>query len=396
MTYDLVRLGDVAEINPRLARSSYLQADTQVRFVPMAAVDEVNGLIADVQHRPFSEVSKGYTNFQTGDVLFAKITPCMQNGKSAIFDDESSPIGFGSTEFYVIRAGNRIFSRFIYHLVRQETFREKAKANFTGTGGQQRVPRDFLENYSLSLPPLDEQQRIVDILDRAASIQRLRQAADEKLKQIIPALFVDMFGDPASNPKGWPTATIGDLIENADYGSSSKAHDEATGLPMLRMGNVTMGGALDLKNIKYVELEPAEQAKFTLKKGDILFNRTNSKELVGKTGIWDGSYDAVYASYFIRLRTKTDKMTPEVLWAFMNSKHTKGLLYGMARGAIGQSNINSKELRAIRLFAPPIALQERFSQLYYDLKAKLAMSAAATASATSIAASLASEVFSAA
>lgn len=245
----------------------------------------------------------------------------------------------------------------------------------------------------IPLPPLDEQQRIVDILDRAASIQRLRQAADEKLKQIIPALFVDMFGDPANNPKGWPMATIGDLIESADYGSSSKAHDEATGLPMLRMGNVTMDGALDLKNLKYVEFEPSELAKFKLRKGDILFNRTNSKELVGKTGIWDGSYDAVYASYFIRLRTKTDKMTPEVLWAFMNSKHTKGLLYGMARGAIGQSNINSKELRAIRLFVPPIALQERFSQLYYDLKAKVAMSTGATASATSIAASLASEVF---
>ncbi|ESW61314.1 MAG: hypothetical protein Q27BPR15_07155 [Rhodobacter sp. CACIA14H1] len=246
------------------------------------------------------------------------------------------------------------------------------------------------------MPSLDEQQRIVDILDRAASIQRLRQAADEKLKEIIPALFVDMFGDPASNPKGWPMTTVGDLIESADYGSSSKAHDEATGLPMLRMGNVTMDGSLDLRNLKYVELDPTEQAKFTLKKGDILFNRTNSKELVGKTGIWDGSCEAVYASYFIRLRTKPDLMAPEVLWAFMNSKHTKGMLFGMARGAIGQSNINSKELKAIRLFAPPIALQQRFSQLYYDLKAKAAMSAAATTAATSIADSLANEVFSAA
>lgn len=262
------------------------------------------------------------------------------------------------------------------------TFKEVSKGNVR----KMRIP----------VPPLDEQQRIVDILDRAASIQRRRQAADEKLKQIIPALFVDMFGDPASNPKGWPMTTVGDLIESADYGSSSKAHDEATGLPMLRMGNVTMDGALDMKNLKYVALEPAEQAKFTLKKGDILFNRTNSKELVGKTGIWDGSCDAVYASYFIRLRTKPELMTAEVLWAFMNSKHTKGLLFGMARGAIGQSNINSKELRAIRLFAPPIALQERFSQIYYDLKAKAAMSAAATNAATCIADSLANEVFSAA
>jgi len=303
------------------------------------------------------------------------------------------PEGLLNQHIFKVIPNSNVDRRFLFHTLKSKIAELNGK---THGSTMKHVVRGDFEGTVINLPPLDEQQRIADILDRAASIQRLRQAADEKLKQIIPALFVDMFGDPASNPKGWPMTTVGDLIESADYGSSAKAHDEATGLPMLRMGNVTIGGALDLKNLKYVELEPAEQAKCTLRKGDILFNRTNSKELVGKTGIWDGSCDAVFASYFIRLRTKPDVMTAEVLWAFMNSKHTKGLLFGMARGAIGQSNINSKELRAIRLFAPPIALQERFSQLYYDLKAKAEMSTAATTAAKSIAASLANDIFSAA
>lgn len=271
-----------------------------------------------------------------------------------------------------------VLPKYIYWAIKQS---EPALAAMSTGTTFAAITRKDLANLEVSLPLLDEQQRIVDILDRAASIQRLRQAADEKLKQIIPALFVDMFGDPATNPKGWPESTIGDLILSADYGSSSKAHEEAKGLPMLRMSNVTMEGALDLSSLKYVELEQTELAKFKLQNGDILFNRTNSKELVGKTGIWDGRCEAVYASYFIRLRTKPDLMKPEVLWAFMNSKHTKGLLFGMARGAIGQSNINSKELKAIRINVPPLGLQEGFVSRLNGLRSLQQLSHKATEAA---------------
>jgi type I restriction enzyme S subunit len=127
----------------------------------------------------------------------------------------------------------------------------------------------------------------VGLLDRAAEIRRRADAARAKARAIIPALFLDTFGDPATNPKGWPVATVGDVLDSASYGTSQKASDAGGGLPVIRMGNVTMNGQLDTTDLKYMELTEAEREKAELLEGDLLFNRTNSKELVGKTGLWD-------------------------------------------------------------------------------------------------------------
>lgn len=218
------------------------------------------------------------------------------------------------------------------------------------------------ELYGIQVPilPLSEQHRIVDILKRADGIRRLRKQAQDTARQLIPELFIDMFGDPTTNPKGWPIGTIGDCITQAQYGTSKKAHEHDSGLPIIRMGNVLTNGDLDLQNLKYVELDEKDQAKYQLETGDILFNRTNSKDLVGKTGMWKGDFEAVAASYFIVARTDRNKILPTYLWIYMNTPYMKRRLFDTARGAIGQSNINAKELKALAIPIPPIELQERF------------------------------------
>lgn len=220
----------------------------------------------------------------------------------------------------------------------------------------------FLREIVVPKPSLATQRRIVDLLSRAEGIVRLRREAQAKAQAIIPALFLDTFGDPATNPKGWPIVPLGELLRAADYGSSTKASDTGAGLPLIRMGNVTYAGDLNLASLKYVELEPDEVARYSLEKGDILFNRTNSKELVGKTGLWDGSMKAVAASYFIRLRVEPQRVIPFYLWAFMNTCHMKRVLFDTARGAIGQANINSKELRAFLVPVPPLDVQAHFEE----------------------------------
>jgi len=184
-----------------------------VSFVPMAAVDEQAGVISICEERLLADVLKGYTAFEDGDVLFAKITPCMENGKAFLARNLTNGFGFGSTEFHVLRPGDRVLDEYIYHLVRQPRFREEAKRNFTGTAGQQRVPKTFMENVLVPLPSLSEQRRIVGILNRVARIERLRAQARERLQEFIPALFIGMFGDPASNPMGWPVAPLGDVAK---------------------------------------------------------------------------------------------------------------------------------------------------------------------------------------
>jgi type I restriction enzyme S subunit len=251
----------------------------------------------------------------------------------------------------------------------------------------------FLESLRFPLPPLDEQRRIVGLLDRAAEIRRRADAARAKARAIIPALFLDTFGDPATNPKGWPVATVGDVLDSASYGTSQKASDAGGGLPVIRMGNVTMNGQLDTTDLKYMELTEAEREKAELLEGDLLFNRTNSKELVGKTGLWDGQFDAVAASYFIRLRVNRERIVPAYLWAFFNTSHMKRVLFQTARGAIGQANINAKELRAFPVATPSLPLQTAFAEQASRLDSLARHLDATAAKAEAMAAGLSAEVF---
>ncbi|CAL8979139.1 Type-1 restriction enzyme EcoKI specificity protein [Rhodoplanes serenus] len=390
-THTVRRFGEVVEINPR--RWNSVAPTTPVSFVPMAAVSETSGTITEKATRAFEEVAKGYTLFADNDVLFAKITPCMENGKAAIVRDLEGGLGAGSTEFYVLRPGEEILPEFVFHFVRRASFRALCKANFTGTAGQQRVPRQFLENVPLFVPPLDEQRRIVGLLDRAAEIRRRADAARAKARAIIPALFLDMFGDPATNPNGWPVLSVGDLLEAASYGTSQKANENGEGIPVIRMGNVLMDGQLNTADLKHIVLSPEEQERVSLRHGDILFNRTNSKDLVGKTGLWDGRFDAVLASYFIRLRVDEKLTCPTFLWAFMNSSFMKQVLFNTARGAIGQANINTKELKAFRVYVPPLPLQRTFAEQVIRIESIARALDAAAAKAEAMAAALSAEVF---
>jgi type I restriction enzyme S subunit len=134
------------------------------------------------------------------------------------------------------------------------------------------------------------------------------------------------------------------------------------------MGNVTTEGLLDLENLKTVELSDSELTKQQLKEGDVLFNRTNSRELVGKTGMWDGRFEAVAASYFIRLRFRSDIEHPQHFTTFMNLPFMKRKLAEMARGAVGQANINSKELKSIIVPVPPLDLQKKFAERVTEIR----------------------------
>jgi type I restriction enzyme S subunit len=254
------------------------------------------------------------------------------------------------------------------------------------------LSKSTLKRVRIPLPPLDEQRRIVDILNRAAGIEALRQRAAERLREFVPALFVKMFGDPVENPMGWPIQSLGDCCVQVQYGTSTKANDCGVGVPVLRMGNVTYGGALDHTDLKHVALSDGEIAKYGLRAGDILFNRTNSRELVGKTGLWDGRFPAVAASYFVRLRLHESCVCPAYVWAAMNSATMKRRLFAMARGAIGQANINARELKSIPLPVPPVELQRRYAQTVEAAGAVARVGDSSARAATALLASLTSEL----
>jgi hypothetical protein len=225
---------------------------------------------------------------------------------------------------------------------------------------QAAVDQTTLAKFSIPLPPLSEQRRIVAIMHEAEAVRRLRAEAARKTADIIPAIFHDMFGDPEENPKDYRRSLIGDVVLSCDYGCSTRANEDEKGIPMLRMNNVTSDGELDLSELKHVELPDEDVEKYGLRSGDILFNRTNSRDLVGKTGLWDGRYAAIAASYFIRVRLATDTVLPEYFVAYMNQPATKQRLRDISKGAVGQSNINAKDLQSLPILVPPLSDQATF------------------------------------
>ncbi len=188
-------------------------------------------------------------------------------------------------------------------------------------------------------------------------------------------------------------AAVGTLLESTSYGTSQKANDRGDGIPVIRMGNVTVGGMLDTADLKHREIVGEERTKAEIFEGDLLFNRTNSKELVGKTGLWDGRFEAVAASYFIRMRVRRDQCYPTYLWAFFNTEFMKRMLFDTARGAIGQANINAKELRAFRVARPPLPLQTAFAEEVERIEVLARSLNSAAKKAEAMAAALSAEFF---
>lgn len=163
--------------------------------------------------------------------------------------------------------------------------------------------------------------------------------------------------------------SIGDLLDSASYGTSEKS-DTSGQFPVLRMNNITPSGDMDFTDLKYMNLDESEHERYLVRAGDVLFNRTNSAELVGKTAIFRQTEPMAYAGYLIRLRTKAGN-DPEYLAAFMNTPYMKRILRNMCKSIIGMANINATEVQSIKIAKPPFELQVQFRQRIESLnKAK--------------------------
>lgn len=218
---------------------------------------------------------------------------------------------------------------------------------------------EWLKEYEIPLYSAKEQQKIAATLDKLQSIITHRRTQLEKLDLLVKARFVEMFGEPMLNEKGWNMVTIGDIVTEVKYGTSKPAV-EGGKYPYLRMNNLTYDGHLDLTNLKMIDIPDSEIEKCIVHRGDVLFNRTNSIELVGKTCVFDKDEDMVIAGYIIRVRLKSI-MLPIVLSYFMNTDALKKKLRNMAKGAVNQANINAQEFKSINIYLPPIELQTQFA-----------------------------------
>ena len=271
-------------------------------------------------------------------------------GRTMLLPEKTSVIG---TMQYIL-PNEKVIPKYLYYVIRYMHLEKY----FTGAT----IPHIYFKDYKreeFNLCDLSEQEKIVSTLSKIEKIITHRKQQLEKLDLLVKARFVEMFGEPILNEKGWNMVTIGDIVTEVKYGTSKPAV-EGGKYPYLRMNNLTYDGHLDLTNLKMIDIPDSEIEKCIVHRGDVLFNRTNSIELVGKTCVFDKDEDMVIAGYIIRVRLKSI-MLPIVLSYFMNTDALKKKLRNMAKGAVNQANINAQEFKSINIYLPPIELQTQFA-----------------------------------
>jgi len=351
------QLGDECNINPgrpRLARDD----NTPTAFIPMQAVDEKKGVIKP-EIRPFQEIKKGYTYFAENDILFAKITPCMQNGKHALARGLLDGIGFGSTEFHIIRPGHNISSEWIHAFIRQPYVISDAEAHFTGTVGQQRVPEAYLKALEIPVPPLAEQKRIARILDeRMAAINKARAAAESQIKSavaLVKAHLRRIFSqDSKTFPVGWRIAALESVCSRIDYGFTASATN-SPGVPRLLRITDIQDGIVNWNTVPGCSISKEDEEFYCLREGDIMFARTGAT--TGKSYRLQNPPRSVFASYLIRIRAKPELVKPEFLGLYFQSDHYWRQIAAGVRGG-AQAGFNASMLSKLLIPFPALREQE--------------------------------------
>ena len=259
----------------------------------------------------------------------------------------------------------KVIPKYLLYAINSDAAKRYFDSHLKGVG----VPNLHLTHIRetpISVPNFDTQRQIITKLDKVSDLIAKRRQQLDKLDLLIKSRFVEMFGTFPANEQNWPVGKIRDVIQEARYGSSRPAV-EGGQYPYLRMNNITYNGELDLTDIKQIDVPESELPKCTVQYGDVLFNRTNSKELVGKTCVYDRDEMMVLAGFVIRVRVN-ERVLPVFLSRFLNTDFSKQMLLGMCKTAIGQANINAQEMQNIGIYIPPIELQKKFVDFENQVK----------------------------
>ena len=300
---------------------------------------------------------------QTNDVLISRIVPHIRrvwvvgpnNGRRQIASGE-----------WIIYRGDSFDPNYLRHILMADHFHQQFMKTVSGIGGSLlRARPSEVEKVKIPLPPLLEQKRIASILNKADAIRRKRQAAIKLADDFLRATFLDMFGDPITNPKGWMVEPLGEHCEEMRYGSSVKCSAIKTenSLPVLRIPNVAKE-KVNFEDIVYSSLPKQERTKLKLINGDLLFVRTNGNpDYIGRCAVYKNDTDMLYASYLIRVRLNKDKLLPEYVQACISSKSYRKIIIKEAKTTAGNYNINTQGLRGLKIPMASLWKQKKYLEI---------------------------------
>ena len=323
----------------------------------------------ELKDGPIIETADGLSHHGS---LIARILPagsilvsCIGNlGKVGLAE---CPVAFNQ-QINAIKPSDKALPLFMFYQSQAPNFLSQLENLASGTT----VPivnKSKFNSIQVAIPPIPEQQRIVAILDQAfADIEKARANAEKNLKnaqELFDNYLLGIFGRP---DESWFETTVGDLCVKMEYGSSAKSQNEGE-IPVLRMGNLQKG-QIDWADLKY-SADAEEIKKYMLQKGDVLFNRTNSDEHVGKTAIYRGEMPAIFAGYLIRVHRKQELLDGEFLNFYLNSPTARDYGKTVMSRSVNQANINASKLKEYPIAVPDIKTQKQLVSIFSSLKDEL-------------------------
>ncbi|WP_286035686.1 restriction endonuclease subunit S [Succinatimonas hippei] len=344
---DLVKLGDCCELNPCAPQNL---PNILYSFVPMSAIG-INGEIDNSEYRKLEDLKGGYSYFINGDVLFAKITPCMENGKGAVALNLKNNIGVGSTEFHVLRPKTNVISSYwLYLLTKTDKFRQAAEKSMTGSAGQKRVPISFIRNYQIALPIIAEQHRIEKIIYKINEILGFLEKKLNKFNMLINSRFVEMFGDLISNSQNRKLVRLEELGKWSSGGTPPKSNK-----PYFE-GSINWFTAGELNSLylndsidKISEEAIYETSAKLFTKGSMLVGMYDTAAF--KLGILSKDSSANQACACITPNSKVN-----ILWLYAALIAIRPKVLNMRKG-VRQKNLNLQMIKELRI--PYVNLNEQ-------------------------------------
>jgi type I restriction enzyme, S subunit len=252
---------------------------------------------------------------------------------------------------------------YVYHFLYSSRGQEEIQLDFRGAtvGG---ISREFASKIALPFPPLAQQRRIAEVLDRAEALRTKRRACIAQLDTLTQSIFVDMFGDPAKNPKRWSQTLLNELISvGPQNGLYRPAGDYGSGTPIVRIDAFYDGQLTNLASLKRVRISTREQALYALREGDIVINRVNSREYLGKSALIPALNErTVFESNMMRFGVDRAILDPGYLIQYLQTGFVRNHILRSAKDAVNQSSINQQDVKALPVIVPPLALQQLFTQ----------------------------------
>ena len=391
MSFQTVKVRDLVEAKTG-TRNPTATGGEIFTYVDVAAIDnEVKAITGERRLLGSEAPSRARKLIRQGDVLVSTVRP---NLNAVALVPGSLDGSIASTGFCVLRANSRAVPEYLLYFVRSRNFVENLCALVAGAMYPTVSDSQILDQ-QLPLPPLPEQRRIVDLLSRAEGIVRLRREAEKKAAELIPALFIDMFGDPATNPQGWPFEALESAAKIISGATKGRRFDpsEAIELPYMRVANVK-DGYLDLREIKTIAVKRGEVEKYRLLSGDLLLTEGGDPDKLGRGALWAGEIETcLHQNHIYKVRADRSKVLPEYLCELVGSRYGKAYFLQVAKKTNGIATINRTQLGRFAVVVPPLARQADFAKQLKSVRSIQSQQIAATAKAQATFDALLAEAF---